>query len=72
MTDALLTLPEVMSKVKLSRATLYRWEKSGKFPSRRELAPDCVRWLESEITEWMHNLPRVSPNKLSRAGKKAA
>lgn len=72
MTDALLALPEVMRQVSLSRASIYRWAKAGKFPRPREIAPDCVRWLQSEITDWMHNLPATDTNKTSRANKKAA
>ncbi len=33
MSDALLTVKEVMARVRLSRPTIYRWMKTGKFPS---------------------------------------
>jgi prophage regulatory protein len=59
MSDALLTVKEVMARVRLSRPTIYRWMKTGKFPSARVLAPSCVRWRESEITNWIEQLPET-------------
>lgn len=47
-----LTMHEAIEKVNLSRATINRWEKAGKFPAKRYFGSQ-VRWLESEIDEWM-------------------
>lgn len=46
----------------LSRATRWRLERVGKFPKRRQLAPNCVGWLHSEVMAWLRE----------RAGQAAA
>jgi prophage regulatory protein len=70
MTDNLLALDEVMGRVSLCRATIYRWIRAGKFPKSRQLGPDCVRWLESEITDWISNLPTTEPGRGSKADRR--
>jgi prophage regulatory protein len=45
--------PEVCKKTGLSYPTLYRYEKAGDFPARRQLGPNSVGWIESEIDEWI-------------------
>ena len=44
--------PEVLTRVGVSFATLWRWEKQGLFPRRHRLGPNVVGWLEREIDEW--------------------
>lgn len=44
--------PELFSKVGLSDATIWRMEKSGKFPKRLSLGGNSVGWLDHEIEEW--------------------
>jgi prophage regulatory protein len=75
MTDNLLTIDEVMGHVNLCRATIYRWIRAGKFPKSRQLGPDCVRWVESEISDWIRGLPSTEPgrgSKITRGRKKLA
>lgn len=40
-------------RVPLSRSTIWRLEKEGKFPSRRKLGKNTVAWLEAEIDKWI-------------------
>jgi len=54
----LLTPDEVQDKVKLSATTIWRRECEGKFPQRVRLGNNQVRWVESEVDEWIANLPR--------------
>jgi prophage regulatory protein len=44
---------QVAEKVGLSKVSLWRLEKLGKFPKRRQLGPNSVAWVEQEIEEWM-------------------
>lgn len=44
---------EVKKKVGLSRYTLWRLEREGKFPKRRQIARNSVAWIESEIDAWI-------------------
>lgn len=36
----------------ISRTTLWRWERRGLIPRKRQLGPNTVGWLESEIEAW--------------------
>ena len=45
--------PEVLKMVGLSRVTIWRWERDGKFPKRRRLGASAVGWLETEVEEWI-------------------
>jgi prophage regulatory protein len=46
-------LPLVLKKTGLSRMTIYRLENRGEFPKRKQLSPNSVGWLESEVDEWI-------------------
>jgi prophage regulatory protein len=59
-------LPLVIKKTGLSRMTIYRLENRGEFPQRKQLSPNSVGWLESEIDEWI-----ASRSAKSRIGKTA-
>ncbi len=47
--------PELMSKIGLSDATIYRMEKAGRFPKRMQLGGNSVGWVESEVLEWVES-----------------
>lgn len=51
--DRLLKLPDVMSRVSLSKTTIYQYISEGKFPPAAHLGPHCVRWRESLINQWI-------------------
>ncbi len=44
---------EVVKKVGLSRVTIWRMEREGKFPKRRRITSGAVGWLEHEIDQWI-------------------
>ena len=46
---------QVIKKVGLSRQTIWRLEKEGKFPQRRRLGAKSVGWLEEEVHQWMES-----------------
>ena len=54
-----LRIEKVMSKVGLSRSTIWRRERAGDFPRRRQISPGIVAWLEEEIDEWLAARPPV-------------
>jgi predicted DNA-binding transcriptional regulator AlpA len=41
----------------VSRQTIYNWEKKGLFPNRRQLGPNAIGWLKSEVDDWATNRP---------------
>jgi prophage regulatory protein len=54
-----LRLPEVLGLIGVSRPTLHRWEREGRFPPRRQLGPagGAVGWLSSDIDAWLESRP---------------
>jgi len=54
----LLNSKEVQKRTNLSGVTLWRLEKSGKFPQRLNTTPFRVAWVEEEVDEWIARLPR--------------
>ena len=49
----LLRLRDVQERVGLGRSTIYRWMDDGTFPRPHSIGSYCVRWLESDIDEWI-------------------
>jgi len=56
----MLKLKEVVELTGLSRATIYRYEGRGKFPARRQMGPNSVRWNSEEVVEWMKSRPPIA------------
>jgi len=52
-TDALLRLPAVLAAVGMSRPSVYRMMKSGRFPQQIKLGTAAVGWLRSEVEQWI-------------------
>jgi prophage regulatory protein len=57
--------PELFAKIGLSDATIWRMERSGRFPQRIQLGGNSVGWFDTEIDEW---LVRKSTDRISKAG----
>jgi prophage regulatory protein len=57
----LIKLKEVMHLTSLGSTTIYRKLHAGTFPRPRSLSPACVRWLESEVNDWIDALPVSEP-----------
>ena len=36
-----------------SRSTVWRWTQAGQFPKAKQIGPNSVGWLKSEIDEWV-------------------
>lgn len=49
----ILRLPEVMSRVGLHRASIYKHMAEGFFPHPVPLGARAVGWIESEIDAWL-------------------
>ncbi len=48
-----LRISEVEALTGLSRTTIYAWSADGRFPRPIRLSGRAVRWIESEVLEWM-------------------
>jgi prophage regulatory protein len=67
----MLLIEEVLTIVPVSRATLFRMERGGKFPASTYISANRRIWYADDIAAWQDNLPahrRVS----RRTGKKSA
>ena len=57
-TDSLLPRREVERRTGLSRSTIYRYMRLGRFPEPVRVGPAAVRWPLDEIQEWIASRPR--------------
>lgn len=53
--------PTVHQVSGLSRVTVWRMERDGKFPRRRQISANSVGWLHSEVQEWVNSREQVTP-----------
>jgi prophage regulatory protein len=44
---------ELRQRVGLSRTSIWRLERKGQFPRRRQLSDNAVAWLEDEVDQWV-------------------
>ncbi|WP_082970001.1 MULTISPECIES: helix-turn-helix transcriptional regulator [Aeromonas] len=49
----LLKLKAVIAMTSLSKASVYRQMKAGKFPASVNVGPRSVAWVSSEIESWI-------------------
>jgi prophage regulatory protein len=57
MADRILSQSEVQLATNMGRTTIWRLEREGKFPRRRQIIGHRIGWLESEVTEWIEARP---------------
>ena len=62
----MLRIQELEDRVGVTRSTIDRWERTGRFPARRQLGEGAVGWLETEVDEWLQSLPRVTRQNLNK------
>jgi prophage regulatory protein len=49
----MLRLAQVIEKTELRKTTIYKLQKQGRFPKAVSLTDHSVRWVESEIEDWL-------------------
>ena len=54
---------QVLDIVPLSRTTLYRMEKAGKFPRSTYISANRRIWYEDEIVNWQRAVDEFNPNR---------
>jgi prophage regulatory protein len=59
--DRVLRKPELLGRLQLSDATVWRMERAGRFPQRIQLGGNSVGWFESEINEWLEQRGNARP-----------
>lgn len=54
-TEVVLREKKVIDITGLSRTTIWRQEREGKFPRRIKISERAVWWLKSDILNWLEN-----------------
>jgi len=57
--DGILRAADVQVLTGLSRVTIWREERSGRFPVRVQLTGSRVGWRGSEVRAWLESRPRI-------------
>jgi prophage regulatory protein len=52
---------QVLGIVSVSRTTLFRMEKAGRFPKSTYISPNRRVWFEDEITAWQSTIDEFNP-----------
>ena len=60
MKKRIIRLREVIHQTGLSKATIYRMIKEGRFPGALRLGKRATGWREDEIDQWLAKRKRVS------------
>ena len=61
MSIKLLRIAAVVDKTGLSKRTIYRWMKQGKFPAQFSLCNSrVVAWNSTQIDSWIKSQPQLS------------
>jgi len=55
----ILRIKEVVNVVGLSRVTVWRMERAGKFPARIQLGERAVGWRRADVEKWIESRPTV-------------
>ena len=61
---------QVLKIVPVSRTTLYRMEKAGKFPRSTYISPNRRVWFEDEIIGWQRSVDEFNPNRGRGKGRR--
>lgn len=53
MNNKLLRINELAAILGVSRTTVYRWSERSDFPKKKQIGPNSVRWLQSDVENWI-------------------
>jgi prophage regulatory protein len=62
---------QVLAITPVSRTTLYRMEKAGRFPRSIYISPNRRVWFEDEIVSWQNAVNEFNPNRGRGKGRPA-
>src|SRR6516162_7276114 len=61
---------QVLDVVPLSRTTLYRMEKVGRFPKSTYISPNRRVWYEDKVIAWQRAVDEFNPNRGRGKGRR--
>jgi prophage regulatory protein len=59
----MLSEKQVLEIVPVGRTTLYRMEKTGRFPKSTYISPNRRVWFEDQVVAWQHAVDEFNPNR---------
>jgi prophage regulatory protein len=69
-TRRMLNEKQVLGIVPVSRTTLYRMEKTGRFPKSTYISANRRVWFEDEIVAWQNNVDEFNPRRGRGKGRR--
>jgi prophage regulatory protein len=66
----MLSEKQVLEIVPISRTTLFRMEKAGRFPKSTYITPNRRVWFEDEIIAWQNAVDEFNPNRGRGKGRR--
>ena len=66
----MLSEKEVLEEIPVSRTTLYRMEKAGKFPRSTYISANRRVWFEDEIIAWQNEVDEFNPRRRRGKGRR--
>jgi predicted DNA-binding transcriptional regulator AlpA len=66
----MLSEKQVLEIVPVSRTTLYRMEKAGRFPRSTYISPNRRVWFDDEIVAWQNAVDEFNPNRVRGKGRR--
>ena len=61
---------QVLQIIPLSRTTLYRMEKAGRFPKSTYISPNRRVWYEDQVIAWQRAVDEFNPNRGRGKGRR--
>lgn len=61
---------QVLEIIPVSRTTLYRMEKAGRFPNGTYISPNRRVWFEDEVVKWQNTVDERNPNRGRGKGRR--
>lgn len=69
-TERFISFPELKHLIgNRSRTTIWRWVRTGHFPSPHKIGPNSSAWLESDVKEWCKQITEPENNTKQRGQK---
>lgn len=63
---------QVLEIIPVSRTTLYRMEKTGRFPKSTYISPNRRVWYEDQIVAWQNTVDELDPHRARGKGRHRA
>ena len=63
---------QVLALIPISRTTLFRLGKSGRFPQGTYISPNRRVWFEDEIIAWQNAVDEFNPNRGRGKGRRGS